>query len=92
MHFVRAWLKHARTTDDPAGDLIADMRHEVRRDPASIPRLFGNVGEMRGYLRQQGACREALDAVPVVWRRYSSWLARNPTGKTRKETQGVAPW
>jgi hypothetical protein len=67
------WLAAARNTDDPAGDLIADMR----RDPA-LPGLFSNVGEMRSYLQRKGACAEALAALPVVWRRYRHWLDRHP--------------
>src|SRR5262245_42747600 len=46
------WLRHARITNDPAGDLIAE-----RHDPG-VPRLFPNVEAMRGYLRSRGACRE----------------------------------
>jgi hypothetical protein len=75
-HLVKEWLHYARRTDDPAGDLIADMARD--RD---LPPLFRNIGHMRSYLQQEGACREALDAVPVVWRRYNGWLTRNPAGK-----------
>lgn len=71
-----AWLSRARITDDPEGDLIADMRAELRRG-ADIPGLFPNVAAMRAYLRSRGACPEALAAVPGVWRRYRKWLDRH---------------
>jgi hypothetical protein len=73
-----AWLEAARATDDPAGDLISDMRRDLARDPATFPRLFPNIESMRGYLRSKGACREALQAVPTLWRRYRAWLDRHP--------------
>jgi hypothetical protein len=56
---VGRWLRHARITDDPAGDLIADMRRE-----ADLPALFGNLEEMRSYLRGRNACREAMALRP----------------------------
>jgi hypothetical protein len=65
------WLRVARVTDDPAGDLIADMRAD-RRLPALFP------GSMRAYLKSLNACSGALEAVPIVWRRYQSFLGRNP--------------
>jgi hypothetical protein len=67
------WLAKARITGDPAGDLIADMRRD-----ANLPRLFGNIHEMRRYLQGRGACPEAIQTVPAVWRRYRSWMDRNP--------------
>ena len=70
---TQEFLARAHITGDPAGDLIADMR----RDPA-VPALFGNIREMRAYLQRRGACPGALEAVPIVWRRYSQWLTRNP--------------
>jgi hypothetical protein len=72
---TQAWLAAAQITDDPAGDVIADMR----RDP-DIPALFKNIDAMRDYLRTKGACREALAALPIVWRRHQGWLGRNPCG------------
>jgi hypothetical protein len=71
-----AWLSRARATDDPEGDLIADMRSELRRG-VDVPALFPNMASMRHYLRDRGACPEALAAVPGVWRRYRSWVDRN---------------
>ena len=75
---MRAWLEAARRTDDPAGDLIADMRRDFERNPADFPRLFPSITAMRAYLRAKGACHEAMRAVPVVWRRYAKWLDRHP--------------
>jgi phytoene dehydrogenase-like protein len=39
------WLKCARVTDDPEGDLVADMR----RDP-DRPRTFTSLKALRGYI------------------------------------------
>lgn len=61
---VREWALAARITDDPIGDLIGDLRHD--RD---LPFLFRNIDAMRAHLRNRGACREALAAVPSAWRR-----------------------
>ncbi|HEY5125751.1 MAG TPA: hypothetical protein VIJ35_00360 [Bradyrhizobium sp.] len=71
-----AWLSRAHVTDDPEGDLIADMRSELRRG-SDMPALFPNMASMREYLRRQGACPEALAAVPGVWQRYRNWVDRN---------------
>jgi YozE SAM-like fold len=62
-NWTKNWLASARITDDPMGDLIADMR----RDP-NIPSLFKNIDAMRDYLRTKGACREAIAVVPKLWR------------------------
>jgi hypothetical protein len=65
------WLRQARITDDPAGDLIADLRrdHAVKR--------FPNIATMRGFVRSRNVvCPQALAAVPIVWRRYRKWLGR----------------
>ena len=67
------WLHSTRTTDGAAGEVIADMR----RDP-NVPPLFHHIGEMRGYLRRKRAPTEALAALPILWRRYADWLARQP--------------
>jgi hypothetical protein len=71
-----AWLAHARITNDPEGDLVADMRRELRRG-ADMPPVFHNRQELRSYLHSKGACAEALAVVPGVWRRYRAWLDRN---------------
>jgi hypothetical protein len=70
MQFDRSttqWLKRARATDDPEGDLVADLR----RSPDL--RDFGSMQDLWGFLALRGACPEALDAVPGVWRRYLHW-------------------
>jgi hypothetical protein len=77
--WIGRWLKSARITDNPEGDLIADMRREFRHHPERFPRLFANIGEMRSHLKWQGACREAMQAAPGVWRRYKTWLDRHPS-------------
>jgi hypothetical protein len=70
---VRAWLDASRITDNIAGDVIADMRRD-----SNLPELFHNYREMRAYLRDRGACLEAMEALPEVWRRYRNWLDRHP--------------
>lgn len=75
-NFTQAFLAKARSTNDPVGDLISDMRSD-----ADVPPLFKNIGAVRSYLLMKGASREAIAAVPVFWRRYRGWLDRNPTGK-----------
>jgi YozE SAM-like fold len=72
-NWTKNWLAVTRITEDPAGDLIADMR----TDP-NIPHLFSSRDAMRDYVRSKGACRQALAAVPIVWRRYKSWLDQQP--------------
>jgi hypothetical protein len=66
------WVRSSPITNGPAGYVIAGMR----RDP-NVPALFHHIGELRGYLRRKGASAEALAAVPILWRRYSQWLARH---------------
>jgi hypothetical protein len=70
---VAIWVKRARITKSPAGDLIADMREDK-----DLPDVFANIGAMRAYLRAHNACSEALAAVPIVWRRYKHWQDRHP--------------
>jgi len=68
-NYTRQWLKRAKITDDPEGDLIADMR----TDP-DIPHLFINRKRMRDYVRFKAGDPAILAAVPGVWRRYRKWL------------------
>jgi hypothetical protein len=65
---VKLWVQSARVTGSPEGDLVADMRGD-----SGLPELFPNIGAMRRYLENKGACQEALAAVPGVWRRYRRW-------------------
>jgi hypothetical protein len=71
---LTAWLVRARITDDPEGDLIDDMRSELRRH--ILPGSFSTENDLRGYLAGRGACREALAAVPGVGRRYCRYRWR----------------
>jgi hypothetical protein len=82
---VQRWLGAARVTDDPAGDLIADMRRDMLARPDEFPRLFGGVRSMRAHLEKRNASVEAHAAVPVVWRRYRAWLNRNPFSSQLKQ-------
>jgi hypothetical protein len=80
--FVQAWLKVARATDDPEGDLIEDMRRDK-----NLPRLFSNIGQMRSYLRQKRACQGALNAIPRVWRRLQELARPSPMGMSDHRLQ-----
>ena len=73
----KTWLYRAVLTDDPAGDLIGDMRmvDEVGRRPVPFDQ-FKSLEALRGYLRWEGACREAIEAAAPVWRRYRIWQNR----------------
>ena len=68
-HYVKAWLKNAEVTDDPEGDLIADMR----ADPDILHHFWG-LKQMRRYvwLKSRGD-KLIMAAVPGVWRRYRKW-------------------
>jgi uncharacterized protein YozE (UPF0346 family) len=73
------WVMQARVTNDPAGDLIDDMRADQK-----LPSIFHSIGELRRYLILKNACRGALVAVPVVWRRYRHWLDRCRVGEAQR--------
>lgn len=62
-NWTSRWLKRARITNDPVGDLIGDMR----TDP-DIPRLFPNLKSMRDYvsIKSKGD-RLIMAAVPGAW-------------------------
>jgi hypothetical protein len=69
-HYVKAWLKQARITDEPEGDLVTDMR----TDP-EIPHHFPTLKRMRDYVRLKSrGDRLIMAAVPGVWRRYRKWI------------------
>jgi hypothetical protein len=73
-----AWVLHAKITDDPEGDLIKDMRWDLREHPDTFPPMFPDMDSLQGYLRwKRNACQAALDTVPGVWRRYQRWVVRN---------------
>jgi hypothetical protein len=62
------WLAAATITDDPIGDLIDDLRRDGRRSSN-----FSSCADLRRFLREHRACREALRVAPAVWRRYQAW-------------------
>jgi hypothetical protein len=64
------WLKHAKVTDDPAGDLIGDAKQDSRF-PASIETL----DVFKTYLAVRGGSA-ALPHAGEVWRRFERWRAR----------------
>jgi hypothetical protein len=68
---VQQWLAASQITDNPAGDLIADMRSDQQ-----LPDFFRSRSQMENYLMRRGACQAALDVVPEVWRRYRNWVDR----------------
>jgi hypothetical protein len=65
----RQWIKQTKQTEDPAGDFIGDFKADDK-----APDDFENLDRLRGYLRSQHACREAIEAAEVVWKRYQRWL------------------
>jgi hypothetical protein len=70
---MRRWLAVRRVTDDAAGDLIADLKRDMRSNPDEFPRLL-TIRTMRAHLLSRDACIGALEAAPTVWRRYQQWL------------------
>lgn len=62
------WIEHAEITDDPAGDLIGDLKTANRSAPLPIrgPRT------LIGFLERNGACRAAIDVAPKVWERFKA--------------------
>jgi hypothetical protein len=65
------WLKVARVTDDPAGDLIGDMKGD-----RTFPAVVRGRAPLARYLSSQGACAEAKEALSVVWARYRRWRSK----------------
>jgi hypothetical protein len=77
---VSRWLKAARVTDTPEGDLIADTQFDFKMHAEQFPALFSNRAQMRDFLKDRRACKEALQAIPGVWRRYRNWLDHHSFG------------
>jgi hypothetical protein len=71
------YIQHARVTDNPAGDFIAD----ARRDPRLPPNITSKK-QLQAHLVCCGACYDALATIPEVWQRYRAWLARRRGGRT----------
>jgi hypothetical protein len=88
-NWTRRFLERARVTDDPVGDLIADMR----RGPG-IPELFPNLPSFRSYLRGRGVAQNSRYAAPAGLTSCSpSWAmagAASPPPATC--TVGTAKW
>jgi hypothetical protein len=67
-NWTKGWLARARITDDPDGDLIADMPG----DP-NVPSLFGSADEWLHAARagrlggRTGGARWAGGAGPKIW-------------------------
>jgi len=65
------FLKQAKVTDNPTGDLIGDLKLDRTR-----PDDFASPARLRGHMHLRSACPEALRMVPAVWKRYQRWVAR----------------
>ena len=66
------WLKYAKVTDDPEGDLVYDMRRDPDRPPT-----FTSLKALRRYIGFKSHYDPAvLAAVPGAWRRYRAWRER----------------
>jgi hypothetical protein len=78
-NWTREFLKRARLTNDPAGDLVADMRvaMECRKN---VPSLFCSKREMEDYVRREGGCDKAIEACSDLWPRYRRFVDRHPWG------------
>ena len=79
INWTALFLSKARVTDNPAGDIVEDMKADTRspRYRDGLPRLFRDADHVRSYLWSRNACQEAIDAVPEFWRRYSAWMKKN---------------
>lgn len=71
------WLNAEELRRSVARDLISDFRRDFFDNP-SFPREFCSQTEMMDYLIAAGACDEAIQAAPQVWRRYLK--CRRPSG------------
>jgi hypothetical protein len=73
IHKFSDWIGKARISDDAAGDLISDLK----RDPTT-PAMFLSMRAMRVFVEGRGGCEGAINAVPIVWSRFSRWLNKHP--------------
>lgn len=68
------WIKDARVTDDPIGDLISDARIDPR-----LPKEFNSARDLQEYIRWSRPSFDTSRAratVPAAWRRYQAWLKK----------------
>lgn len=78
------WLKSAKVTDDPEGDLV----HDMRRDPDRPP-TFTSLRALRRYVGFKSHYDAAvLASVPGTWRRYQAWRKRQASGVAVRRWQG----
>lgn len=70
--------------ESAVGDLASDMRFDVVNilvfdaiHCTQRPMLSSNPYEdIKGYLRERGACKECLSAFETVWKEYSDYISR----------------
>ena len=67
----KAFVRGARITRTPIGDLVADMRGDT-----TLPDDFASRAHLKEYLALRGACPMALWAATPVWRRYERWKSQ----------------
>jgi hypothetical protein len=66
------WLKQAKVTNDPEGDLVTDMRRDPDRPPT-----FTSLKALRSYVGFKSHYdTTVLASVPGAWRRYRAWCSR----------------
>ena len=63
----KGWLKNAKMSNDPEGDLIYDLKDDSR-----LPRRIASKEQLASYMRTRRACPEALEALDEVWRRFEA--------------------
>jgi hypothetical protein len=71
---VEQWLDSISITDDPCGDLIADMRSDFKRNPEKFPPMFTSIDSMHSVIPI--TAWEAHAVVPAAWARYKAWCRR----------------
>lgn len=63
---LEVYLTRAKVTDDPAGDLIADLRRD------QLPRILTRR-ELMDHILLRGGCFEAVQAARPLWKRFRRW-------------------
>lgn len=71
------WLTKTRATNNPTGDIIADMKCDYDENPNNFPEVFHDISEMRAYFHSRGACEAVVDLIPNLWVRYRQWMIQN---------------